>query len=79
VKKLKEQYRAGGLGDVVLKERLVGVLQGLIRPMRERRATFAKDPAAVRKMLQEGTERARAVVRETLREVKRAMKIDYFG
>ena len=30
-------------------------------------------------MLKEGTERARAVVQETLREVKHAMKIDYFG
>jgi len=79
VKKLKEEYRAGGLGDVVLKKRLTGILQDLIRPMRERREEFAKDPTFVTNMLQEGTERARAVVAETLQEVKHAMKIDYFG
>ena len=79
VKKLKEEYRAGGLGDVVLKKRLTGILQDLIRPMRERRDEFAIDPTFVTNMLQEGTERARAVVAETLQEVKHAMKIDYFG
>jgi tryptophanyl-tRNA synthetase len=77
--KLKDQYRAGGLGDVVLKKRLTEILKNIIRPMRERREEFAKDPTAVRNMLQNGTERARTVVEETLREVKHAMKIDYFG
>ncbi len=79
IKKLKEQYRAGGLGDVVLKKRLTEILQNLIRPMRERREEFAKDPENVKKMLQDGTERARSVVQETLRDVKHAMKIDYFA
>ena len=63
----------------VLKKRLTEILQNLIRPMRERREEFAKDVAAVRKMLQDGTEEARTVVHETLREAKHAMKIDYFG
>jgi tryptophanyl-tRNA synthetase len=79
VKKLKEEYRAGGLGDVILKKRLTGVLQDLVRPMRERREKFAKDPAFVKETLQQGTELARSVVQETLRDVKHAMKIDYFG
>lgn len=78
VQKLKKQYRAGGLGDVLLKKRLTGILQTLIRPMRERREKFAEDPSVVSKMLQNGTERARIVVGETLRDVKHAMKIDYF-
>ena len=79
IAKLKDEYRAGGLGDVVLKKRLTEILQKLIQPMRERREEFAKDPAAVKRILQDGTERARTVVAETLREVKHAMKIDYFG
>jgi tryptophanyl-tRNA synthetase len=79
IQKLKERYRAGGLGDIVLKKRLTEILQNLIRPMRERREEFAKDPAAVKKILKDGTEEARTVVQATLREVKHAMKIDYFG
>jgi len=78
VAKLKDEYRRGGLGDVVLKKRLTEVLQKLIQPMRERREKFAKDPEAVKAMLRDGTERARTVVQETLHEVKHAMKIDYF-
>ena len=61
------------------KNRLAEILQDLIRPMRERREEFAKDPVFVGKMLNEGTERARTVVQETLREAKHAMKIDYFS
>jgi tryptophanyl-tRNA synthetase len=79
IAELKANYRSGGLGDVVLKKRLAEVLQNLVRPMRERREEFAKDPVAVNKMLEEGTERARAVVAATLYDVKHAMKIDYFG
>jgi tryptophanyl-tRNA synthetase len=78
IQKLKEQYRAGGLGDVTLKQRLTEVLQNFIRPMRERREKFAQNQKAVRKMLEKGTAEAREVVQETLRDVKRAMKIDYF-
>ncbi len=79
VKKMKEHYRAGGLGDVILKKRLTEILQDIIRPIRERREAFAKDIPAVRRMLQQGSETARAVVQETMADVKRAMKIDYFA
>jgi len=79
VKEFKEHYRRGGLGDVILKQRLAAVLERIIRPMRERREKFAKNPKAVRKMLEKGTAEARSVVQETLRDVKRAMKINYFS
>ena len=79
VKKMKEHYRAGGLGDVILKKRLTEILQDIIRPIRERREAFAKDIPAVRRILQQGSEKARAVVQETMADVKRAMKIDYFA
>ncbi len=78
VKKLKDRYRAGGLGDVDLKKRLAGILSDLIGPIRERREKLAKDRNSIQRMLHDGTDRARAVVQETLREVKHAMKIDYF-
>lgn len=79
ITKLKDGYRAGGLGDIVLKKRLIEILQNLIRPMRERRKKFAKDPNAVKKILEDGIAEARAVAQETLHDVKHAMKMDYFG
>ncbi|MDR0346877.1 MAG: tryptophan--tRNA ligase [Coriobacteriales bacterium] len=76
---LKEHYRRGGLGDVKVKDYLFEVLNAEFAPIRERRVEFAKDKAAVFAMLNEGTERANEVAAVTLREVRAAMKIDYFG
>jgi tryptophanyl-tRNA synthetase len=78
VEKLKADYRKGGLGDVVIKKRLIEVLNNFLEPMRLRRKELEKDPKAIMKILEEGTEKAREVAKETLREVKRVMKIEYF-
>lgn len=75
---LKKQYRRGGLGDVVIKKRLAGILNELLEPIRERRMQLAKNPKAIMDMLHEGSKRASAVAGNTLAEVKQAMHIDYF-
>jgi tryptophanyl-tRNA synthetase len=75
---LKEQYQAGGLGDVKVKDYLFEVLDTLLAPIRERRAVYAADKPAVMAMLKEGTARANEVAQQTLAEVRRAMRIDYF-
>lgn len=79
VKKLKQQYEQGGLGDVILKKRLVEVLERTISPIRAKREVLAKDPARVMEILRKGTEKARAVAKETMRKVRSAVKIDYFA
>ncbi|SPC36683.1 tryptophan--tRNA ligase [Latilactobacillus fuchuensis] len=79
VAELKAQYQAGGLGDVKIKRYLNEVLQAKFAPIRERRAKFEKDPAAVYKMLEEGSKKANAVAEQTLKEVRAAMGINYFG
>jgi tryptophanyl-tRNA synthetase len=79
LEELKAHYRRGGLGDVVLKRRLVEVLDGVLAPIRTRRAEYAADPSAVMALLREGTARGRAVAAETLDEVRRAMRLDYFA
>jgi|JI10StandDraft_1071094.scaffolds.fasta_scaffold01833_3 tryptophanyl-tRNA synthetase len=79
VEELKKQYRAGGLGDVVLKKRLTEVLQAIIAPIRERREELAKNPEYVMGILREGTERVQKIGEETVREVKEAIKINYFS
>jgi tryptophanyl-tRNA synthetase len=79
VAELKDHYRRGGLGDGVVKERLRGVLEELLTPIRARRAEFAADKGDVMSTLRAGTDRAREVVARTLAEAKRAMGINYFG
>jgi tryptophanyl-tRNA synthetase len=70
LEELKRQYRAGGLGDGVLKQRLTEILIALLEPIRGRRQRYAQEPAFVRTLLQRGTERARRVAAESLREVR---------
>jgi len=72
---LKKQYQKGGLGDVALKKRLIEVLENLIGPMRERRRKL--DKKTVSKILKQGTAKARSRAAKTMREVRRAMRIDY--
>jgi tryptophanyl-tRNA synthetase len=47
--------------------------------MRERRSKFANNMPLVRDILFDGTSKARAVAEDTMREVREAMKINYFN
>ena len=75
---LKEHYQRGGLGDVKVKKFLNNVLQDELAPIRARRAEFEKDIPEVYNILKKGSDVAREAAAETLAEVKRAMKINYF-
>ena len=78
VAELKQQYEKGGLGDVVIKKRLIAILDELLAPIRERRENLAKDPKKIMEILEEGTKKAQEVAKETMREVREAIRIDYF-
>ncbi|MBU2607663.1 MAG: tryptophan--tRNA ligase [Alphaproteobacteria bacterium] len=65
VAELKALYRRGGLGDLVLKRRLIAILQETIAPIRERRAELSRDPEFVMDVLRSGTAKAREVTRKT--------------
>jgi len=76
---LKERYRAGRVGDVEVKEKLVVALELFLEPIRERRARYASDPKRVEELIHAGSERARREAQKTLHEVRGAMHLDYFG
>lgn len=73
VTRLKEQYQRGGLGDVVLKKRLIAVLDAFLSPIRERRKVFEKDTDIIQKIMIDGSERARDVAAKTMRQVHAVM------
>lgn len=79
VQALKEHYQKGGLGDVKIKRYLNEVLEAKLAPIRERRLEFAQDMPAVYQMLKEGSQKANVVAEQTLKEVKEAMGLNYFG
>ena len=78
VAELKEQYRAGGLGDVKIKRYLNEVLEAELGPIRARREEFAKDIPAVYAMLKKKKKKANEVANKTLEEVRRAIGVNYF-
>ena len=75
---LKAHYQRGGLGDMKVKRFLNNVLQAELEPIRNRRKELQKDIPAIYEILKKGSEKAEAVAAQTLKEVKDAMKINYF-
>ncbi|MEG0238388.1 MAG: tryptophan--tRNA ligase, partial [Clostridium sp.] len=68
----------GGLGDVKLKRLLIKVLEEELAPIRARRAELEKDKTYLYEVLRKGSEKARAVAAQTLKEAREAMGIEYF-
>ena len=75
---LKAHYQRGGLGDVKVKKFLNAILEEFLAPIRARRKEVEQDIPEVYRILKAGSERAREVAAQTLVEVRRAMRIDYF-
>lgn len=75
---LKAHYQRGGLGDVKVKKFLNNVIQSELEPIRLRRKEWESKIPEVYEILKKGTAEARAVASQTLTNVRRAMKINYF-
>ncbi len=75
----EEAYRQGKVGDVIIKRKLIEVLNTLLEPIRNRRKPFESNPSDVLDVLRAGTKRANAVAEETLQLAKQKLKQDYFG
>ena len=75
---VKDQYRAGGLGDMMIKKFLNAVLNDTLEPIRTRRKELEQNIPYVYEVLRKGSEEARAVAAQTLADVKRNMRINYF-
>lgn len=78
VEELKAQYRQGGLGDVAIKKFLIQVLEEELTPIREKRKYYEERIDEVYAILEDGCKRARAVAQKTLKEVRKAIGIEYF-
>ena len=77
VDELKDRYRKGTVSDAEVKQRLIQVLNAFLDPIRERRSHYESRPREVQDALSSGTERARAIAQNTMREVREAMRVIY--
>ncbi len=78
VKSFEERYKKGQISDVEIKKRLAEVLNQMLDPIREKRKYYEQRPTEVEKIIKEGTEKAGKVAKETMKKVRKALKIDYF-
>ena len=77
-KKVCEECRAGKRGCVACKKQLAKNINATLDPIREKRKYYEERPELVDEILMEGTKRARQTAKETMKKVKKAMKLDYF-
>ncbi len=77
VEQTKELYRAGKVGDVTCKKKLIEVLNELLEPIRQRRLLFHDDLAQVLQILRDGAQRANVVAEHTLSLVKKSIGQDF--
>ena len=75
---LKAHYQRGGLGDVKVKKFLLNVLLEELEPILNKRKELEKDIPYIYEVLRNGSIRARNKAAETLDDVKKSMKINYF-
>jgi tryptophanyl-tRNA synthetase len=78
VDEIEKDCRAGDIGCVACKKCLTKSINNLLEPMRERRVEYENHPERIDEIILSGTRKARQIARETIGEVREAMKIDYF-
>jgi tryptophanyl-tRNA synthetase len=77
VEDLKARYRAGKVGDVEVKTKLAAAVNGVLEPIRARRAEALARPDYLRDVVIEGSNKARELARQTMQRVRSAVRLEY--
>ena len=78
VKTVCEECKSGRRGCVACKRQLASNIIEELKPIREKRKYYEEHPEIVDEIIKTGTEKARKKAKEVMKEIKRAMKLDYF-
>ena len=72
------ECKNGTRGCVTCKKELIYNMNEYLKSFREKKAYLNAHPEEVERILKEGTQKAKQTAEETMKEVKKAIKIDYF-
>jgi tryptophanyl-tRNA synthetase len=75
VEEIASECRSAGIGCVDCKKILADSINSNLKPFREKRASLASKPGYVNQVLADGANRAEAIAKGTIREVKERMKL----
>lgn len=74
---VQQGCRNASIGCIECKQPVIDAVLAEQRPMRERAQPYLDDPALVRSIISEGSDKARRLATETMREVREAMGLAY--
>jgi len=72
-----KECKTGTRGCVNCKKELIEKMQEFLKPIQEKRKYYEEHPEVVDNILKTGTEKAKEVAKETMKDIKKNMKIDY--
>lgn len=72
---LETRCKEGSVGCVFCKKRLMEMLSVFMKPLAQKRNELISDKARLEKIINEGTQKARAAAEETMKEIRKAMRI----
>ncbi|THF63426.1 tryptophan--tRNA ligase [Pseudothauera rhizosphaerae] len=74
---VQQGCRSAGIGCIECKQPVIDAVLKEQAEMHERARPYEEDPALVRRIIAEGSERARALAEETMQDVRAAMGLSY--
>ncbi len=69
--------KSATIGCIECKQPVIDAVLKELKPIQERAAQYAEDPTLVKNIVAEGCEKARKLARETMRDVRDAMGLNY--
>ena len=69
--------KSASIGCIECKQPVIDAVLKELKPIQERAAQYAEDPTLVKNIVAEGCEKARKLARETMRDVRDAMGLNY--
>ncbi|MCU7880183.1 MAG: tryptophan--tRNA ligase [Candidatus Thiodiazotropha sp. (ex Lucinoma aequizonata)] len=75
---VEEGCRTAGIGCLDCKAPVIESVLNELKPMQQRAAEFEAEPELVKRIMKEGSEKARAVAQETMQEVHQVMSLKSF-
>ncbi|HRH80006.1 MAG TPA: tryptophan--tRNA ligase [Thiobacillaceae bacterium] len=74
---VRQGCTTAGIGCLECKQPVIDAMQAELAPMQERARAYAADPARVRRVIEQGCDKARELARQTMAEVRESMGLHY--
>jgi tryptophanyl-tRNA synthetase len=74
---VQQGCRSAGIGCIECKQPVIDGVIAELKPIQQRAAEYAEDPTLVKNIVAEGCDKARKLARETMREVRDVMGLNY--